>query len=149
MTLASTRSRFTVSSEKSRLDVGLVHRFLSEESYWAKGISRSRVEVAIECSVCFGAYTESGSQVGFARVITDQATFAYLCDVFVVPEFRGRGVARQLVEASLREPRLQGLRRWLLATRDAHPLYAKLGFSPLSDPSRFMERWSPDAYAPG
>jgi len=134
----------TVDTDRSRLDVALIHRFLAG-SYWAQGIPRAVVEAAIEGSLCFGLY-EGDRQIGFARLVTDRATFAYLADVFVVEERRGRGLANVLMDAVMAHPDVQGLRRWLLATRDAHRLYAQYGFRPLAAPDRFMERHDPDVY---
>jgi GNAT superfamily N-acetyltransferase len=133
-----------VSADPSRLDVALIHRVLAE-SYWAKGIPRETVERSIRGSLCFGAYAENG-QIGFARIISDRATFAYLADVFVLPGHRGQGVSRALMEAIVAHPELQGLRRWSLVTRDAHGLYEKFGFKPLASPPRWMERLDPDVY---
>lgn len=126
-----------VSTDRSRLDRDLVHRFLHDEAYWCKGISREAVETAIENSLCFGAYA-GAAQVGFARMVTDRATFAYLCDVFVLPAHRGRGIGKLLVEATLDDPGIRGLRRVILATFDAHGLYESVGFEPLPGPERFM-----------
>jgi GNAT superfamily N-acetyltransferase len=126
-----------VSTDRSRLDRDLVHRFLHDDAYWCRGISRAAVETAIDGSLCFGAYSR-GIQVGFARVVTDRATFAYLCDVFVVPSHRGRGIGKLLVEAALDHPDVWGLRRVILATADAHGLYEALGFERLVEPERFM-----------
>lgn len=134
-----------VDTDPSRLDMDVIHGFLSQ-SYWARGIPRALVERAVRNSLCFGLY-ESERQVGFARVVTDQATFAYLADVFVVASHRGRGLSKILVAAVVADPRLQGLRRWMLATRDAHGLYARFGFEPLAVPARFMELHAPDVYA--
>ena len=136
---------YEISCDPGRLDAGAIHRFLAQ-SYWSPGIPRSVVERAIANSVCFGAYCDD-EQVGFARVVTDKATFAYLADVYVLPEHRGRGVAQQLLEQVLRHPDLQGLRRMLLFTRDAHSLYAKFGFKPLAAPERVMDLHYPDVYA--
>jgi GNAT superfamily N-acetyltransferase len=111
----------------------------SEESYWARGISRERVELAIRHSLCYAAFDADGGQVAFARVVTDRATFAYLCDVFVVQAQRGRGIGRRLVRFAMEDPRLGRLRRWVLATRDAHGVYAGLGFRAVGDPSKYME----------
>ena len=133
-----------VDTDPSRLDMDVIHGFLGQ-SYWARGIPRALMERAVRNSLCFGLY-EGGRQVGFARVITDQATFAYLADVFVVESHRGRGLAKVLIAAVVAEPRLQGLRRWMLATRDAHRLYARYGFEPLAAPSVFMELHAPDVY---
>lgn len=140
-----------ISFDKAELDLDLIHAFLSG-AYWSVGIPRHIVERAIQGSLCVGAYApdEEGSdeQIGFARVITDHATFAYLADVFVLPAHRGKGVARAMVEALQDHPELQGLRRWMLMTRDMQPLYAKLGWTPLRNPERAMERHVTDAYQP-
>lgn len=133
-----------IDTSKSRLQLDVIHRFLAD-SYWSKGIPLDVVRSAIESSVCFGAY-DGSEQVGFARVVTDGATFAYLADVFVVESHRGRGLASRLLEAVMAHPQLQGLRRWILATRDAHGLYARHGFTPLAAPERFMERHDPEIY---
>ena len=122
-----------------RVDVELVHRWLSEESYWAKGITRERCERAIENSIPFSAF-DGERQIGFALVITDRATFAYLADVFVLEEYRGRGVSKQIMAAIDAHPELQGLRRWMLVTRDAHGLYEQFGFRALAAPERHMEK---------
>ena len=134
----------TVSDDPARLDLGLIHATLAR-SYWAAGIPRELVQRSLAGSLCFGAY-EDGRQVGFARVITDRATFAYLADVFVIEAERGRGLARFLMECVHAHPELQGLRRWLLVTRDAHGLYARLGWRALAEPERHLERVRPDAY---
>lgn len=135
---------FEISTDPDRLDVELIYRWLAEDSYWAVGIPRDIALRAIENSINFGAYA-GGRQVGFARVVTDRATFAWLADVFVVDEFRGRGCGKALVAAVLAHPELQGLRRWMLATRDAHSLYAQYGFTPIP-PDRFMEIRDPNPY---
>jgi len=134
-----------VDSDPARLDMDAIHDFLTN-CYWSRGISRELLEKAFRNSLCFGVY-EDDRQVGFARVVTDQATFAYLADVFVLESHRGRGLAKQLVAAIAADPRLQGLRRWVLVTRDAHLLYEKFGFKPLAAPDRFMELHNPDVYA--
>ncbi|MEA2240427.1 MAG: hypothetical protein QOC81_5151 [Thermoanaerobaculia bacterium] len=138
-------SSIAVDTDKSRLDLQIIHGFLTN-SYWARGIPFEVVERCVRGSLCFGLY-EGDQQIGFARVISDCATFAYLADVFVLESHRGRGLGKVLMEAILAHPSLQGLRRWLLATRDAHKLYAQYGFVPLAAPGRFMERHSPDVYA--
>lgn len=138
---------FEIDTDPQRLDLSLIHRWLSEESYWAAGMPRVVLERALRHSLCFGAY-RNDAQVGFARVITDRATFAYLADVFVLPEARGGGCARQLIEAVIAHPDLQGLRRMALATRDAHALYARFGFTPLARPETFMEIYRPGLYSP-
>ncbi len=132
-------NHYTISTDKARLNVPLIHQFLSQESYWAKNITLAIVQRSIENSLCFGVYHQD-EQVGFARVITDQATFAYLSDVFVIPAHRGRGISKQLIEAISQWPTLQGLRRWVLATRDAHALYEQFGFTALNHPDWFMQR---------
>jgi GNAT superfamily N-acetyltransferase len=136
-----------VDDDPERIDLDVVHGFLSG-SYWARGIPRDVVERSLRGSLVFGLY-ERGRQVGFARVVTDRATFAYLADVFVLEPHRGRGLSRRLMDAIVAHPGLQGLRRWLLATRDAHGLYARYGFTPLPAPERFMERHDPDVYRAG
>lgn len=129
---------YEVSTDRGRLDVDLIHRFLSEDSYWARGVPRELVERSLEHSLCFGVYAD-GRQVAFARAITDRSTFAWLADVFVVEEHRGRGVGVLLMESVLSHPELQTLRRWLLATLDAHGLYRRFGFEH-SPEARFMMR---------
>ncbi len=135
-----------IDTDAARLDVGLIHNNLSEHAYWCLGIPRDVVERALGGSLCFGAY-DGAAQVGFARVITDGATFAYLGDVFVLPEWRGKGVARLMLAAVDAHPRLQGLRRFLLFTRDMHVLYRDFGFTPLAHPERGMERVVADVYS--
>jgi len=135
-----------ISTDKSRLDVDVIHRFLSEESYWAKGIPRAIVERAIEHSLCFGAYDEDGALIGFARVVTDYAVFAYIGDVFVLPSARGKGVSKAIMAAIRSHPELQTLRRWHLLTHDAHGLYAQFGFGELAKPERHMEISVPEPY---
>ncbi|MCO7226772.1 GNAT family N-acetyltransferase [Pleionea sp. CnH1-48] len=134
-----------ISTDKKLLDVALIHQFLTQHSAWARGIDRATVEKSIAHSLCFGAYIEE-QQVGFARVISDYATFANLVDVFVLDAFRGRGVSRQLMSAVVEHPELCSLRRFTLATSDAHGLYAKFGFQSLVKPATFMERYFPDCY---
>jgi GNAT superfamily N-acetyltransferase len=141
------RGEWVVSTERERLDVDLIHQFLTH-SYWAKGIPRDVVERSLENSLCFGVF-EGAKQIGFARAVTDYATYAYLADVFVLETHRSRGVAKFLMECILRHPQLENLRRWTLATRDAHRLYAKFGFTPLAEPQRFMELHNPGAYSKG
>jgi GNAT superfamily N-acetyltransferase len=129
--------RFLISTDKSLLDLDLIHKFLTR-SYWAAGISRETVARSIEHSLCFGVYV-GDRQVGFARVISDYTTFAYVADVFIVEALRGRGLARELMASIMAHPDLQGLRRWSLVTRDAHFLYAQCGFTPLASAERHME----------
>ena len=135
----------TVDLDPARLDLAVVHGFLAE-SYWAKGIPLETVRRSIRNSLCFGLY-EAENQIGFARVVSDRATFAYLADVFVLESHRGRGLGKLLMGAVVAHPDLQGLRRWMLATRDAHGLYAQYGFTPLPVPERFMQLHDPDVYA--
>jgi GNAT superfamily N-acetyltransferase len=138
------RNKYRISTDKRRLDVALIHDFL-RSSYWARDIPRAVVARSIRHSLCFGVFYR-GKQVGFARVITDRATLAYLADVFVVPEHRGRGVGRMLIGRILAHRDLQGLRRILLATHDAHGLYAPFGFKPLAHPEWYMTIAFPDVY---
>lgn len=126
-----------ITNDRARMDVTRIHDYLSNESYWARGIPRERVERSIENSLCFGAFDDE-VQVGFARVITDYATFAYIADVFVLESHRGHGISKQLMQAISDHPELQTLRRWHLVTRDAHGLYAQFGFAPLDAPERHM-----------
>lgn len=135
------RDGFTISTDRDRLDHAAIHEFLAG-SYWARGISREIVDRSIDGALCFGLYNRT-RQVGFARVITDSATFAYLADVYVLESHRGRGLATWLMESILAHPDLQGLRRWMLVTRDAHGLYRKVGFRDLAHPERVMERTLP------
>jgi GNAT superfamily N-acetyltransferase len=132
------QGKYVVSTDPSRLDLGAVHGFL-KGSYWARGVPKEVVERSVENSLCFGLFRE-GEQVGFARVVTDRATFAYLDDVFVVKEHRGRGLGKGLMAVVLPHPDLRGLRRWMLATADAHGLYREYGFRELGKPEIFMER---------
>jgi len=134
-----------ISTDPRELDVALIHRFLSESSYWARGIPLETVKTSLANSLCFGGYA-GGSQAAFARVISDFATFANLVDVFVLPEYRGRGYGKRLMAEVMSHPRLQGLRRFTLATRDSHGLYAKFGFQALANPEIFMQRHFPAIY---
>jgi GNAT superfamily N-acetyltransferase len=138
-------STIEVDTDQSRLDLETIHVFLTD-SYWARGVPLEVVERSIRGSLCFGLY-DGNQQIGFARVISDCATFAYLADIFVLESHRGRGLGKTLMRAVVAHPSLQGLRRWLLATRDAHELYAQFGFAPLAAPDRFMERHKRDVYA--
>ena len=135
-----------ITTDRSGMDVDAIHRYLSEESYWAKGIPRDVVARSIEHSLCVGAF-DGAKQVGFARVVTDRATFGYVADVFVLPSHRGLGIAKSLMRAILEHPELRGLRRWHLVTRDAHALYAQFGFAPLESPERHMAIAVSNAYA--
>jgi GNAT superfamily N-acetyltransferase/uncharacterized damage-inducible protein DinB len=139
------RGDFLISTDPRLLDVPLIHDFLANRSYWAAGRPLEVVRRALNNSLCFGLHKQ-GRQVGFARVVTDQATFAWLCDVFVLEDYRGRGLSKWLIECVMSHPALQGLRRLLLGTRDAHGLYQRYGFTPLADPARFMEVFRPNVY---
>lgn len=141
------RGEYTISTDAGRLDLAVIHGFLTA-SYWARGIPREVVERSITGSLPFGLY-HGDQQIGFARVISDFATYAYIGDVFVLEEYRGQGLGTWLMEAVVACPELQGLRRWTLATRDAHALYRKVGFTSLHSPDRWMERWFPDVYQLG
>lgn len=142
------RGHFLISTGRARLDLGVVHGFLTN-SYWAQGIPRETVERSIQHSLCFGIYDGNGAQVGFARVVSDFATIAYLGDVFVLASHRGLGLGKWMMECILRHPALQDLRRWILLTRDAHRLYSQFGFTPLKSADRYMELHRPDVYEIG
>ena len=131
------RALFSISTDKRRLDRGLIHTFLTN-CYWAKGIPKEIVERSIANSLCFGIY-RGKEQVGFARVISDFATYAYIGDVFIIERYRGRGLGKLLMKSILKHPDLHGLRRWSLVTKDAHGLYAQFGFQPVKSPERHME----------
>jgi GNAT superfamily N-acetyltransferase len=137
-----------ISDDKKLLDRALIHGFLSKHSYWAKGVPVEIVNRSIEHSLCLGIY-QADRQIGFARVVTDFATFAWLADVFIVEEQRGFGVGKKLVAAVVAHPQLQGLRRFMLGTADAHGLYQQFGFEPLKQVERFMEIHQPNPYKCG
>src|SRR5215213_9441817 len=139
------KDEFTISTDRNRLQIEAIHRFLSEESYWAQKRTREQTKRAIKNSLPFGVY-KGENQIGFARIVTDYATFAYLGDVYILEEFRGHGLSKWLMETIVNHPDLQGFRRWVLATRDAHTLYEKFGFHELVHPERWMEKPAPDAY---
>jgi GNAT superfamily N-acetyltransferase len=145
MVIEANQNGFTISTDKTKLDIPLIHDYLCNQSYWLRGVPLSRVKKSIECSLCFGIYAGT-QQVGFARLVTDMATFAYLCDVFVLEVWRGKGLSKWLMQTMLTNPALKDIRRWSLATRDAHGLYAQFGFTPLSDPDRFMEIKNVEGY---
>jgi GNAT superfamily N-acetyltransferase len=139
-----TKDTFTVTCDPARMDRVVIAEFLGS-SYWAKGIPAATVDKSLENSLCF-ALLDGARQIGFARVISDRATVAFLNDVFVLPEYRGRGLSKWLMECVTSHTELQGLRRWMLSTRDAHGLYEKFGFTALRKPEFFMERHNPNAY---
>jgi GNAT superfamily N-acetyltransferase len=139
------RGGFLVSTDPKDLDLDVIHGFLTN-CYWAKGIPREVVARSIEHSLCFGIYDSRGTQVGFARVVSDFSTVAYLGDVFVLESHRGRGLSKWMMECIMQHPALQGLRRWILLTRDAHGLYKQFGFAPVKSPERYMELHNPKVY---
>ena len=144
----ATKNDFTISTDRSKINIDFVHDFLAKESYWAKEIPFDVVKKSIEGSLCFAVY-DPDQQVGFARVITDYATFGYIADVFIAENFRGHGLGKWLMHCIMDHPQLKGFRRWMLATKDAHGLYAQYGFMPLDNPDRIM-RWNPfDEYPAG
>ena len=143
--LEKRRDNYLISTHRARLDLNAIHGFLAS-CYWAKGIPREVVARSIEHSLCFGIYEDSGAQVGFARVVSDFATVAYLGDVFVLESHRGRGLSKWLMQCVVEHPALQNLRRWILLTRDAHALYSKFGFTPVKAPERYMELHQPNVY---
>jgi GNAT superfamily N-acetyltransferase len=136
---------YDISTDPGRLDLEVIHNYLAEESYWSPGIPRDVVERAVRNSLCFGVY-DGARQIGFARVVTDRATFALLADLFILAPHRGHGLSKRLMQSIVSHPDLQGLRRMLLLTSDAHGLYRKFGFTELGNPSRFMEVLRADIY---
>jgi GNAT superfamily N-acetyltransferase len=152
-TIYEEHEAYYITTDASQLDVTIIHRYLSDESYWAQGIPQHVVEKSIANSLCFGLFRKdeqasASRQVGFARLITDKATFAFLADVFVLKEHRGKGLSKWLMRTIQSHPELQNLRRWLLTTKDAHSLYEQLGWKKLPDDyvHRFMIRHNPDVY---
>lgn len=139
------RGGFLISTDRARLDLDVIHRFLTN-CYWSKGIPRETVARSIEHSLCFGIYDGAGAQAGFARVVSDYATVAYLGDVFVLEPHRGLGLGKWLTECITQHPALQNLRRWILVTRDAHGLYSQFGFTPVEMPQLYMELHRPNIY---
>ena len=146
----TSKDAYFISTNQEKLDMDVIYKYLSQESYWAKGIPKSVVEKSIANSLCFGVYCGS-AQVGFARLITDKATFAYLGDVFVLPGHRGKGLSKWLMQAIHAHPELQNLRRWWLGTKDAHDLYEQFGWTRITDDvaKRFMQKHNPDVYTTG
>ena len=134
---------YEITDDRTRLDPAVIHGYLSDQSYWAKGVSLELVERSLANSICIGVYGPDRRQVGLARIVTDSATFAWLCDVFILPAHRGRGLGKALVAAVVSHPQLQQVRRIALGTLDAHALYAQFGFTPLAEPQRHMERRRP------
>ena len=146
MVCSWTRGEYTIATDSARVDIDVVHRYLSEESYWAQNIPLEVVARSIAHSLCFSVLHEE-NQIGFARVTSDRATVAYLGDVFILPSHRGKGLSKWLMECVSSHPALQGLRRWMLATSDAHGLYAQFRFTPIKAPERWMEKHDPQVYA--
>jgi len=143
----ATKDDYLISTDLSLLDVDVIYHYLSGESYWAQGIPRNVVEKSIANSLCFGVYHHR-KQIGFARLISDKATFAYLADVFITPDYRGKGLSKWLLQVIHAHPELQGLRRWMLGTRDAHSLYEQFGWTVLDEDTRkrFMQKHNKNAY---
>lgn len=139
-----TKDQYSISTDKEKFDINVIHSFLSH-SYWAEGISKEIIQRSINGSLCFGVF-ENEKQIGFARMITDKATFAYLADVFIIEEYRGRGLSKWLMQTIISYPDLQGLRRMMLATRDAHELYRNFGFVSLTNADRWMQIHNADIY---
>ena len=137
---------FNVSTDPNKVDLEVVFEFVSD-SYWAKGIPRKTLVKAVQNSLVFGVYENNRNMVGFARIVTDKATFAYLGDVFVLPAFQGKGLAKLLMQSIVSHPEIQGLRRFMLATRDAHSLYAKFGFQTVENSEMLMQIWQPSIYS--
>jgi GNAT superfamily N-acetyltransferase len=142
------RDGFTISTDRARLDRDAMFRYLSGESYWAAGMTRGVFERSVDGSLPFGLYDAAGRQIGYARAVSDGATFAWLSDVYVLSAHRGRGLGRWLVGSVMAHPGLQGLRRWMLATSDAHDIYREFGFGPV-DPAKLMQRLDPEAHKRG
>jgi len=146
MVFEERKDNFVISTDRSKLDIEMIHNYLANESYWSKGIPLDLVKKAIENSECFGVY-DNGKQVGFARAVTDFSTFGYLADVFILSEYRGRGLSKWLMECITMHPELRGFRRWILITRDAHKLYERFGYTPVKKPQNYMENHDPDVYS--
>jgi len=146
ITISTAAGDYTLSDDPERLDVQAIHAYL-RRSYWAQNIPLPVVERSLRASLCLGAYDAAGAQVGLVRLVSDHATFCYVCDVYVLEGHRGRGLSKALMAMAMAHPTLQGLRRWQLVTRDAHALYEQYGFRPLEFPERHMERTDPQIYA--
>jgi GNAT superfamily N-acetyltransferase len=136
------KNGYSISTDKSLLDMQVIYNYLDKESYWAKGIPFDKLERSIENSICFGVYFDE-KQIGFARVVTDKAIFAYLADVFILPDHRKKGLSKWLIQTIMAHSDLQGLRRWSLATADAHGLYAQFGFTEIPNPALWMQIFTP------
>ena len=149
--MTTTKNEFEISTDRGKLDLKFIHKFLSKEAYWSKNIPYDTVKRSADNSLNFGLFhieRSGGSrQIGYARIITDYSTIAYLGDVFVIPAYRGKGLSKWLMEQVVSHPDLQGLRRWVLLTADAHELYKKFGWQPIAKPETYMERFNPDVYS--
>jgi GNAT superfamily N-acetyltransferase len=143
--LNQTIGSYTISDDPTRLDLPAIHAYL-RQAYWSEDIPYDVIARAVQGSLCIGAYDSEGAQIGLARFISDYATFCYVCDVYVLEHHRGQGLSKAMLKMALEHPRLQGLRRWNLVTRDAHGLYRQFGFNSIAHPDRYMERHSPDIY---
>jgi GNAT superfamily N-acetyltransferase len=143
--LTRAHGAYTLSDDPARLDLAAMHAYL-RRAYWSEQIPLEVIERAVRSSLCIGAYDANGAQVGLVRLISDYATFCYVCDVYVLEEHRGRGLSKGMMAMAVEHPRLQGLRRWSLVTNDAHGLYRQFGFGPPAHPERYMERTVPDIY---
>lgn len=145
-TILLQKDEYSISNDQSQLDIDAIHNFLSTKAYWSLNIPKEKVEVSIKNSLCFGLY-ENSKQIGFARVITDFSTIAYLGDVYILEEHRGKGLSKWLMETIMSFPELQGLRRWILLTGDAHKLYRKYGWTDLADSTNWMELHNKNVYS--
>ncbi|MBK8241965.1 MAG: GNAT family N-acetyltransferase [Saprospiraceae bacterium] len=140
------KDEFSISTDKTKLDLDAIHEFLSTKAYWCKNIPKEKVQTSIENSLCFGVYDDN-RQIGFARIITDYATVAYLGDVYILEVYRSQGLSKWLIETVMNYPQLQGLRRWILLTGDAHGLYHQFGWTDIADPSKWMELHNKNVYS--
>jgi GNAT superfamily N-acetyltransferase len=145
--MPTSKDDYSISADRDMLDLGFIHHFLSTQAYWCLNIPFTTVKRSVENSLCFGVYY-GDQQVGFARIITDYATIAYLGDVFIIPEHRGKGLSKRLIAGIMAHPDLQGMRRWILLTLDAHGLYEQFGWVPAAHPDRIMEITNPNVYTP-
>lgn len=143
--ITTTKGDFTISTDKSKLDLTVIHDYLANESYWSKNIPKERIRKSIANALCFGIYYK-GNQIGYAKVVSDFSTMAYLGDVFVLEDYRGQGLSKWLMETIMSHPELTGLRRWILLTSDAHELYKKFGWQPIASPEKWMEIHRPDIF---
>lgn len=143
--ITTTKGDFTISTDKSKLDLEVIHDYLANQSYWSKNIPKERIRKSIANALCFGIYYKD-NQIGYAKVVSDFSTMAYLGDVFVLEDYRGQGLSKWLMETIMSHPELTGLRRWILLTSDAHELYKKFGWQPIASPEKWMEIHRPDIF---